>query len=157
MNIVDLGAAPGGWSQYLAQKLSGEASIYALDILPMPELTGVNFICGDFTQDEVYDQLLAMLDGNKVDVVISDMAPNWSGCKHIDLPKSMYLAELAAHFAKQTLKSGGNFLVKLFQGEGFDPYLKDMRNHFHKVSLLKPKASRDRSREVYLLAKGFKF
>jgi 23S rRNA (uridine2552-2'-O)-methyltransferase len=157
MNIVDLGAAPGGWSQYLAQKLSGEASIYALDILPMPELTGVHFICGDFTQDEVYDQLLTMLDGKKVDVVISDMAPNWSGCKHSDLPKSMYLAELAAYFAKQTLKSGGNFLVKLFQGEGFDPYLRDMRNHFHKVSLLKPKASRDRSREVYLLAKGFKF
>jgi 23S rRNA (uridine2552-2'-O)-methyltransferase len=157
MNIVDLGAAPGGWSQYVAQKLSGEASIYALDILPMPELGGVHFICGDFTQDEVYDQLLAMLEGKKVDVVISDMAPNWSGCKHIDLPKSMYLAELAGYFAKQTLKSGGNFLVKLFQGEGFDSYLKDMRNHFHKVSLLKPKASRDRSREVYLLAKGFKF
>jgi 23S rRNA (uridine2552-2'-O)-methyltransferase len=157
MNIVDLGAAPGGWSQYIAQKLSGEASIYALDILPMPDLNGVHFICGDFTHDEVYEQFLSMLNGKKVDVVISDMAPNWSGCKHIDLPKSMYLAELAAYFAKQTLKTGGNFLVKLFQGEGFELYLKDMRNHFHKVSLLKPKASRDRSREVYLLAKGFKF
>ena len=102
MNIVDLGAAPGGWSQYVARKLSGETSLFALDILPMPELPGVHFICGDFTQDEVYDELLTCLNGQKVDIVISDMAPNWSGCKHIDLPKSMYLAELAAYFAKQT-------------------------------------------------------
>lgn len=156
MLIVDLGAAPGGWSQYISNKLSGNASIFALDILPMEPLNGVDFLCGDFTSDEVYESLQSRLNGKKIDIVISDMAPNWSGCKHIDLPKMMYLAELAADFAKNHLKNGGSFLIKLFHGEGFDAYVKEMRQLFQKVSLLKPQASRDRSREVYLLAKGFK-
>jgi 23S rRNA (uridine2552-2'-O)-methyltransferase len=156
MTIVDLGAAPGGWSQYIANKLSGNASIFALDILPMEPLQGVDFICGDFTTDEIYQLLQSKIEGQKIDVVISDMAPNWSGCKHVDLPKMMYLAELAADFVKNHLKNSGTFLIKLFHGEGFDDYVKEMRQLFQKVSLLKPQASRDRSREVYLLAKGFK-
>lgn len=156
MRIVDLGAAPGGWSQYIAQKLFEDAQIFALDILPMSSLKGVEFICGDFTQESVLEELLIKMNYQKVDIVISDMAPNWSGCKHIDLPKAMYLAELAADFAKTMLNVGGVFLIKIFHGEGFDQYVKDMRQLFQKVSLLKPKASRDRSREVYLLAKGFK-
>ena len=156
MRIVDLGAAPGGWSQYLANKCGGQAEIYALDILEMQDLPGVNFICGDFTSEDVLQQLLDLLNQQKVDIIISDMAPNWSGCKHVDLPKAMYLAELALDFAKTMLKPGGAFLVKIFHGEGFDAYLKDVRLAFKKVSLLKPMASRDRSREVYLLAKGLK-
>jgi 23S rRNA (uridine2552-2'-O)-methyltransferase len=156
MRVVDLGAAPGGWSQYIANKLSAQAQIFALDILSMPDLAGVEFICGDFTQESVLDELVEKLNHTKVDIVISDMAPNWSGCKHVDIPKAMYLAELAADFAKNMLEPGGVFLVKIFHGEGFDDYVKDMRTSFKKVSLLKPQASRDRSREVYLLAKGFK-
>jgi len=156
MTIVDLGAAPGGWSQYISKKLAGKAKISALDILPMDALQGVDFICGDFTEEAVYDLLKSKLTVGQVDIVISDMAPNWSGCKHVDLPKTIYLAELAADFAKNTLKPEGNFLVKLFQGVGFEAYLKDMRSSFEKVSLLKPSSSRDRSPEVYLLAKGFK-
>jgi 23S rRNA (uridine2552-2'-O)-methyltransferase len=156
MCIVDLGAAPGGWSQYLCQKLGSQAKLFALDILPMEALPGVAFICGDFTQEDVYHHLIAQLGSQKVDMVLSDMAPNWSGCRQVDIPKAMYLAELAADFAKKMLTPGGGFLVKLFQGEGFDAYLKDMRILFHKVLILKPQASRDRSPEVYLLAKGFK-
>lgn len=156
MTIVDLGAAPGGWSQYLSQKFSEHAKILALDILPMENLPGVDFICGDFSEETVLAELSAKLRSREVDVVISDMAPNWSGCKHIDLPKAMFLAELAADFAISFLKPGGSFLIKLFQGEGFDAYLKFIRGHFTKVSILKPQASRDRSREYYLLAKGFK-
>lgn len=156
MRIVDLGAAPGGWSQYLGHLLGNQAEIFALDILPMELLPNVNFICGDFTQEAVYQALLEQLAGHQVDIVLSDMAPNWSGCKHIDLPKAMYLAELAAEFAQQMLKPGGGFLVKLFHGEGFDQYVKRMRGLFAKVLVLKPLASRDRSAEVYLLAKGFK-
>jgi len=156
MTIVDLGAAPGGWSQYLSKKYHEHAKLLALDILPMAPLSGVDFICGDFTEDDVLAILSAKLSPRDVDVVISDMAPNWSGCKHIDLPKTMLLAELAADFAISYLKPGGSFLIKLFQGEGFDDYLKFIRQHFTKVSILKPQASRDRSREFYLLAKGLK-
>lgn len=156
MRIVDLGAAPGGWSQYISKKYASKAEIFALDILPMEALPGVNFICGDFTQDEILEQLMTMIHHEKVDVVISDMAPNWSGCKHIDIPKAMYLSELAFDFARTMLVPGGSFLIKLFQGEGFDQYLQDVKLHFKKVSMLKPQASRDRSREVYLLAKNFK-
>ena len=156
MTIVDLGSAPGGWSQYLSQKFNEQAKLLALDILPMEHLPGVEFICGDFTEDAVLAELSAKLCPREVDIVISDMAPNWSGCKHIDLPKTMFLAELAADFAMAFLKPGGGFLIKLFQGEGFDAYLKFIREHFSKVSILKPQASRDRSREFYLLAKGFK-
>jgi 23S rRNA (uridine2552-2'-O)-methyltransferase len=156
MRIVDLGAAPGGWSQYISNKYAEQADIFALDILPMAPLHGVQFICGDFTQDEVLEQLMVLIHHQKLDVVISDMAPNWSGCKHIDIPKAMHLSDLAFDFAKSMLKPGGTFLIKLFQGEGFDAYLKEVRTYFKKVSMLKPLASRDRSREVYLLAKHFK-
>lgn len=156
MRIVDLGAAPGGWSQYLGHLLKEQAEIFAVDILPMDPLPHVDFICGDFTQTEIYQALLAKLGGQRVDMVLSDMAPNWSGCKHVDLPKAMYLAELAAEFAQDMLKPGGGFLVKLFHGEGFDQYVKMMRGRFNKVVVLKPLASRDRSAEVYLLAKRFK-
>ena len=156
MTVVDLGAAPGGWSQYLSKQYSGEMTIFALDILPMKDLNGVHFICGDFTEDDVLGELNHQTLDHPIDVLISDMAPNWSGCKHIDMPKSMFLAELAADFALKRLKPGGSFLVKIFQGEGFDNYLKYVRTHFEKVRTLKPDASRDRSREIYLLAKGFK-
>jgi 23S rRNA (uridine2552-2'-O)-methyltransferase len=156
MTICDLGAAPGGWSQYLSKKLMGQAQIFALDILPMEPLSGVEFLCGDFTEEEVLEQFTQNLIARKIDAVISDMAPNFSGFKQVDITKSMYLAELAADFAIKMLKPGGFFLVKIFQGEGFDEYLKMMRASFSKVKILKPDASRDRSREVYLLAKGFK-
>jgi 23S rRNA (uridine2552-2'-O)-methyltransferase len=156
MTICDLGAAPGGWSQYLSQKLKGDAKIYALDILSMEPLPGVDFLCGDFTDDLVLQKFSQNLVEREIDAVISDMAPNFSGLKQVDMTKSMYLAELAADFALKMLKPGGLYLVKLFQGEGFDAYLKIMRDSFQKVKILKPNASRDRSREVYLLAKGFK-
>lgn len=156
MIICDLGAAPGGWSQYLSQKLSGDVHIYALDILPMEPLLGVDFLCGDFTEESVLENLSQKMAKGKVDAVISDMAPNFSGLKQVDILKAMYLAELALDFALSMLKPGGLFLNKLFQGEGFDQYLKLTRSHFQNVKILKPCASRDRSREVYLLAKGFK-
>jgi 23S rRNA (uridine2552-2'-O)-methyltransferase len=156
MTICDLGAAPGGWSQYLSKKLAGSAKIFALDILPMTKLPGVEFLCGDFTEQSVLTQFSENLIARQVDAVISDMAPNFSGLKQVDIIKSMYLAELAAEFAMNMLKPGGIFLVKIFQGEGFDQYLKNIRSCFQKVKILKPCASRDRSREVYLLAKDFK-
>lgn len=156
MTICDLGAAPGGWSQYLSQKFSGHMQIYALDILPMVPLQGVDFLCGDFTEETVLQALSQKMIERQVDGVISDMAPNFSGLKQVDVLKSMYLAELALDFALTMLKSGGFFLVKLFQGEGFDSYFKTVQSRFQKVKILKPDASRDRSREVYLLAKGFK-
>lgn len=156
MTICDLGAAPGGWSQYLSQKFSGQMQIYALDILPMEPLLGVDFLCGDFTEDNVLQSLSQKMVEKQVDAVISDMAPNFSGHKQVDVLKSMYLAELALDFAFSMLKPGGFFLVKLFQGEGFDQYLKNVHARFQQVKILKPQASRDRSREVYLLAKGFK-
>lgn len=156
MTICDLGAAPGGWSQYLSQKFSGHMQIYALDILPMAPLQGVDFLCGDFTEETVLQALSQKMIERQVDGVISDMAPNFSGLKQVDVLKSMYLAELALDFALTMLKSGGFFLVKLFQGEGFDSYFKTVQSRFQKVKILKPDASRDRSREVYLLAKGFK-
>jgi 23S rRNA (uridine2552-2'-O)-methyltransferase len=156
MTICDLGAAPGGWSQYLSKKLAQQAKIFALDILPMPDLPGVDFLCGDFTEESILAQFSEKLSAREVDAVISDMAPNFSGLKQVDMIKAMYLAELAAEFAMQMLKPGGFFLVKIFQGQGFDQYLKTVRASFEKVKIIKPDASRDRSREVYLLAKGFK-
>ena len=156
MSICDLGAAPGGWSQYLSQKLSGDVQIYALDILPMEPLLGVDFLCGDFTEESVLEKLSQKVAKGKLDAVISDMAPNFSGLKQVDVLKAMYLSELALDFALSMLKPGGLFLIKLFQGVGFDQYLKLARTHFQNVKILKPSASRDRSREIYLLAKGFK-
>jgi 23S rRNA (uridine2552-2'-O)-methyltransferase len=151
--VVDLGAAPGGWSQLAAQKLAGKGRVIALDVLEMVGLPGVTFIQGDFREDAVLEQLVAALDGKPVDLVISDMAPNMSGVGIADQARSMHLAELALDFAATWLKPGGTFLVKVFQGTGFQEYLAEMRRHFRQVVTRKPKASRDRSSEVYLMGK----
>lgn len=152
--IIDLGAAPGGWSQYAVRYLSGKARIVALDILPLEELAGVEFIQGDFREQEVLDRLLAATAGTPVDLVMSDMAPNISGMEAVDIPRSMYLVELAVELADRVQQEGGDLLCKAFQGEGFDAILADLRGKYSKVLIRKPKASRPRSREVYLLAKG---
>ena len=154
--LVDLGAAPGGWSQYAARALGERGRVLALDILPMDALAGVDFIQGDFREETVFAQLLATLAGTPVDLVISDMAPNTSGLKAVDQPKQMYLVELALDFARQTLRPGGDFLVKVFQGEGFDALLKDLRAQFGSVASRKPSASRARSAELYLLARNYR-
>jgi len=156
LNIVDLGAAPGGWSEFAAKKIAGKGNIIATDILSMDFLDGVTFIQGDFREDEVLESILKQLENNPVDLVLSDMAPNISGVDSIDQPASMYLVELALDFAEQTLSKNGRFLVKVFQGSGFEEYLKLVRNTFKQVKTRKPKASRARSREVYILAEGLK-
>ena len=154
--VVDLGAAPGGWSQYAARQLGPQGRIIALDILPMDDLPGVEFIEGDFREDEVLDSLMKTLGGTAVDLVMSDMAPNISGMEAVDQPRSMYLMELATDFAANVLCKGGDLLFKGFHGEGFDVLIRDLRSQYHKVLIRKPKASRPRSREVYVLAKGRK-
>ena len=156
MTVVDLGAAPGGWSQWATHRIGEKGHVYALDILPVEPFAGVTFIQGDFREDEVYQQLLDALDGRPVDLVMSDMAPNMSGNAAVDIPRAMYLAELAVDFADQALKPGGDLLMKVFQGEGFDQLVRDLRQKYVKVVTRKPKASRPRSREVYLLARGKK-
>lgn len=153
--VVDLGAAPGGWSQ-MAKRIVGEQGrVVALDILPMEPLPGVDFIEGDFREQEPLRQLQGLLGGAKVDLVLSDMAPNVSGMAAVDQPRAMYLCELALDFAREVLKPGGGLLVKVFQGEGFDPYLRELRASFTRVVTRKPKASRPRSREVYLVAGNY--
>jgi len=154
--IIDLGAAPGGWSQWLSQVLQHNATLIASDILPMDALPDVTFIEGDFTEQKVLDQILAVVGDDGADLVISDMAPNMSGMDAIDQPKAIYLVELALDLARQVLKEGGGFVCKAFHGSGFDPWLAEVRSHFSQVKVRKPKASRSRSREVYLVAKGFK-
>ena len=156
MNIVDLGAAPGGWSEFVAKKLAGTGNIIATDILPMDYLEGVTFIQGDFREEQILGAILEKVENNSIDLVLSDMAPNISGVDSIDQPASMYLVELALDFAQQTLSKDGRFLVKVFQGSGFQEYLKLVRNIFKQVKTRKPKASRARSREVYILAEGLK-
>lgn len=156
MVVVDLGAAPGGWSQVVAQKLGGRGRIVALDVLPMPSIPGVDFIEGDFRESEILARLEGELAGRPVDLVLSDMAPNMSGVAVVDQARAMELAELALDFARRHLAPDGDFLIKLFQGAGFDAYLKDLRRDFAKVTMRKPKASRARSREVYALASGFR-
>ncbi|MBP3194845.1 MAG: 23S rRNA (uridine(2552)-2'-O)-methyltransferase RlmE [Cardiobacteriaceae bacterium] len=156
MTVVDLGAAPGGWSQYVSSLLGGRGKIIALDILPMDALPDVVFIQGDFREEEVLARLLAELDGRKADLIISDMAPNMSGVKSVDQAKSMYLNELAFDLAEKSLAQGGNFLVKVFHGSGFDDFFRNLKSAFSSVASRKPQASRDRSQEVYLLAKGFR-
>ncbi len=156
MVVVDLGAAPGSWSQIAAKLVGDKGRVVALDILDIESLAGVEIIQGDFTTDEVYQQLLDTLAGQAVDVILSDMAPNMSGMNSVDQPRAMYLAELSLDFAKQTLKPGGTFLTKVFQGEGFDSYFKLMKSQFNNMYTRKPEASRSRSREVYLLGRGFK-
>lgn len=153
ITVVDLGAAPGGWSQVAAQKAGRQGKVIALDILEMTGIPGVTFIQGDFTEQSVADQLAQLLNGQKVDLVISDMAPNISGVGSSDQARSIYLDELALEFAVQHLKPKGAFLVKVFQGSGFNEFLAMMRTQFKQVQTRKPKASRDRSSEVYLLGK----
>ena len=156
MNIVDLGAAPGGWSQFARQLLGKKNKLVALDILPMDALDGVDFIQGDFREETVLEQLFSVLQGEPVNLVMSDMAPNMSGNKGVDLPRAIYLGELALDTAKTVLSKDGSFLVKLFHGEGFESFHNEVQRHFSKVVIRKPKASRSRSNEVYILAKGFK-
>jgi len=154
MVVVDLGATPGGWAQVAAKKVGAKGRIIALDLLEMPPLAGVEFIQGDFTEDAVLAELESRLGGAAVDLVISDMAPNISGIGLSDQARSMHLAELAMDFAAQRLKPTGCFLVKLFQGSGFEEFVREARRHFRQVMMRKPEASRSRSKEVYLLAKG---
>lgn len=154
--VVDLGAAPGGWSQWAAPVVGEKGQLLALDILEMDPLPGVTFIHGDFRETEPLEALQNALAGQPVDVVLSDMAPNISGMREVDQPRAMYLAELAADFAENHLRKGGDFLVKVFQGEGFDTFLSLLRSQYTKVLTRKPKASRPRSRELYLLARGKK-
>ena len=156
MTVVDLGAAPGGWCQVVQPLVGDDGRVIALDILDMEPVHGVDFILGDFTEDGPLHELESMLGGQKADLVLSDMAPNMSGMAAIDQAKSMYLAELALEFVKEQLKRGGDYVVKLFQGTGFDGYVKEVRLLFDKVQVRKPKASRPRSKEVYLLARGFR-
>jgi len=156
MTVIDLGAAPGGWSQVAAEKVGSEGAVIASDILEMDALADVDFIQGDFTEEPVLEAILAALGDRPVDLVMSDMAPNMSGMAAIDQPQAMYLVELALDLARQTLSPGGTFLAKVFQGEGFDPFLKELRSSFTRVVTRKPEASRARSREVYLLAEGFR-
>jgi len=154
MTVVDLGAAPGGWSQYAGRILGERGRVIAMDVLPMDPLPGVEFLLGDFREQEVLDRLEQVLAGARVDLVLSDMAPNLSGVDVVDQPRAMYLAELALDFAATHLKPGGTLLTKVFQGAGFDALLRDARARFAEVRLKKPKASRLRSPEVYLLARG---
>jgi len=154
--IVDLGSAPGGWSQWLGLFTQGKAQVIATDILPMDALPDVEFIQGDFRDDEVLQQLLTVIGEEGADLVLSDMAPNMSGMDAIDQPKAMYLAELALDLATQVLRKGGGFVVKVFQGTGFDPFLLDCRTRFNVVRVRKPEASRGRSREVYIVATDYK-
>lgn len=153
MNVVDLGAAPGSWCQYVQKRFAGEGRLVALDILPMEPLPGVDFILGDFRADEVLAELQASVGVRGTDLVLSDMAPNMSGNATADQMASIYLAELALAFACDNLREGGALLCKLFSGEGIDDFIKQVKQHFAEVAVRKPKASRNRSRELYLLAR----
>jgi len=154
--ILDLGAAPGGWSQVAAKIVGKSGQVIASDILSIEEISGVNFLQGDFTKQSVYDELITLTKGSSINIVLSDMAPNMSGQLSVDQPKSIYLAELAIDLAVKTLSKNGHFIVKIFHGDGFDDYVKNARKVFKKVSIIKPKASRPRSKEVYLLASQLK-
>ncbi|MEN8213436.1 MAG: 23S rRNA (uridine(2552)-2'-O)-methyltransferase RlmE [Pseudomonadota bacterium] len=154
--VVDLGAAPGGWSQVAREIVGEQGAVFALDILPMDPVPGVTIIEGDFREQEPFDKLREALAGRNVDLVISDMAPNLSGMASVDQPRAIYLCELALDFATQTLASGGSFLTKIFQGEGFDAYMRQMRDNFTSVMTRKPQSSRSKSSEVYLVGRGFR-
>ena len=155
MVCVDVGSAPGSWSQYVTRKLKGRARIVAVDILPMDSLPDVEFIEGDFQDEAVFEQMLAAIGDQGVDLVMSDIAPNITGTRVVDQPRSMYLVELALDFARRVLKPGGSFVCKVFQGEGIDEFVIDARSSFERVKVMKPKASRAGSREVYLVARNF--
>jgi len=154
--VLDLGSAPGGWSQVASERVGHKGVVIASDILPMDTLAGVEFIQGDFTDEEIYAKILEVLKDRSTDLVISDMAPNMSGMKAVDQPRNMYLAELAFDMALQVLAKKGAFVTKLFMGEGFDEYIKLARSRFSRVVTRKPSSSRPRSTEVYLVATGFK-
>ena len=156
MRIMDLGSAPGGWSQVAGKLVGRKGRVLATDILPMDALPNVDFIQGNFTADAIVQQLLAWLDGGRFDLIISDIAPNLTGITSADQASSIYFLELALDTVRKTLKPGASFAAKLFQGSGSDQYLKELRTHFEKVLIRKPAASRKESREVYLVAKGFK-
>lgn len=156
MTVVDLGSAPGGWSQVTSRLIGGRGRLIASDILLMDSIPDVTFIQGDFTEDAVFSQILQAIGDPPVDLVISDMAPNMSGVRSADQPRAMYLCELALDLASRVLAPGGDFLIKIFQGEGFDEYHKQVRTLFDKVQMRKPSSSRDRSREQYLLGRGFR-
>ena len=155
MVCVDVGAAPGSWSQYVTRKLKGTARIIAVDLLPMDVLPNVEFIQGDFLEESVLAQMLEAIGGDGVDLVMSDIAPNISGTRAVDQPRSMYLVELALDLARRVLKKKGSFVCKVFHGEGFDAFLVDARRSFERVRVMKPKASRAGSREVYLVARNY--
>lgn len=152
--LADLGSAPGSWSQVAARLVGPTGKVFALDILPMDPIPGVHFIQGDFREESVLEDFLALLAGRQLDLVISDMAPNISGMSAIDQARSFHLCELALEFAREQLKPGGHFLVKVFQGSDFQAYMAAMRETFQEVVSRKPKASRDRSSEIYLLGRG---
>jgi 23S rRNA (uridine2552-2'-O)-methyltransferase len=156
MNVIDLGAAPGGWSDYARKIVGKKNKVIGLDLLAIDPIGGVDFIQGDFRENDVLDELLQLLGGAPVDLVMSDMAPNISGNKAMDQPRSIYLGELALDTAQTVLIKGGTFLTKMFQGAGFDEYKKEVSKYFSSVVIRKPKSSRPRSKEVYILAKGFK-
>jgi len=156
IRCVDLGAAPGGWSQYAARIVGGASRIVATDLLPMEAIPGVEFVQGDFREESVLERLQALLGGAKVDLVLSDMAPNMAGIDAVDQPRSMYLAELALDFAERVLAPGGDALIKVFQGAGFDEIIRGARRRYGRVVTKKPKASRSRSPEIYLLARQFR-
>jgi len=155
MVCVDVGSAPGSWSQYVTEKLKGKARIVAVDLLPMDSLPDVEFVQGDFQDDEIFEQLLQIVGDGGADLVMSDIAPNITGTKAVDQPRSMYLVELALDMARRVLRPRGSFVCKVFQGEGFDAFVRDARNSFERVRVMKPKASRAGSREVYLVARNF--
>jgi 23S rRNA (uridine2552-2'-O)-methyltransferase len=155
MTVIDLGAAPGGWSEYAVKLLGKKGRMIALDILPMEPISDVEIIEGDFREDDIFDTLLKVIGDDKADLVFSDMAPNISGMEVVDIPRAYYLAELALDFAQKVLKPGGGILVKLFQGDGFEAYNRMLKRDFSKVIMRKPAASRARSREIYALATGY--
>jgi 23S rRNA (uridine2552-2'-O)-methyltransferase len=156
MSVVDLGAAPGGWSEYAAKVVGGSGLVVACDILPMDPIVGVDFLQGDFREDAVLEALLTRINGKNIDVVMSDMAANFTGNDSADSARSMYLVELALEMCHLVLKKNGAFVVKVFQGQGFDQFMKALKQSFSSVKTRKPKSSRARSREVYLVATGFK-
>jgi 23S rRNA (uridine2552-2'-O)-methyltransferase len=156
MTVVDLGAAPGGWSEVARNLVGKKGRVIATDILPMDPIEGVDFVQGDFREEAVFEKLMEIIGNQPVDLVLSDMAHNMSGMDAVDQPRSMYLVELALDMARQILKPGGDMLVKVFQGEGSEAYFKELRSEFERLMIRKPKASRPRSSEVYALARGRK-
>ena len=154
--VVDLGAAPGGWSEYAVKSVGENGTVIGLDLLPVEPVAGLTFLQGDFTEQAVLDELIELVGGRKAEVVLSDMAPNLSGMESVDQPRSMYLTELAIDFASEFLATNGKFVVKMFQGAGFEALVSSLRNHFASVKFRKPQASRDRSSETYAVCVGLK-